>query len=194
VPRSTSGRPLSLSRPAAWRPRALATSRQPRHRQNSAELRDVVVPMSSPASRGSIRWLMKRCWASGCLLPGVPEAAHEARGSTEAPGRERKHRVRFMSVRRTGSVRQPCSMRRIGRIEEDKPQVSGYLVRLKSGRSPVRSRPWPPGLVQFNDYFSPSSVARLRIGLGDGPIWGQNERPPLARLLSSWAIGCRAID
>src|SRR5574340_410367 len=36
-------------------------------------------------------------------------------------------------------------MRRIGRIEANKPQVSGYLVRLKSGRSPVRSRPWPPG-------------------------------------------------
>jgi hypothetical protein len=26
-------------------------------------------------------------------------------------------------------------------------------VRLKSGRSPVRSRPWPPGLVQFNSHF-----------------------------------------
>ena len=35
-------------------------------------------------------------------------------------------------------------MRRIRRTEADKPQVSGYLVRLKSGRSPVRSRPWPP--------------------------------------------------
>jgi hypothetical protein len=26
----------------------------------------------------------------------------------------------------------------------------GMSVRLKSGRSPVRSRPWPPGFVQFN--------------------------------------------
>ena len=66
-----------------------------------------------------------------------------ADGGTEAPGQECKHRVRFMSVRRTDLMRQRSSMRRIRRTESDKPQVSGYPVRLKSGRSPVRSRPWP---------------------------------------------------
>jgi hypothetical protein len=50
----------------------------------------------------------------------------------------------------------------------------GMSVRLKSGRSPVRSRPWPPRLVQFNCYFC--SVVEPRIfesALAMGPIWGQ---------------------
>ena len=34
----------------------------------------------------------------------------------------------------------------------------GMSVRLKSGRSPVRSRPWPPKFVQLNDHLCfPSS-------------------------------------
>jgi hypothetical protein len=37
----------------------------------------------------------------GVPAPRSPEAAYNANGSTEAPGQERKHRVRFMSVRRT---------------------------------------------------------------------------------------------
>jgi hypothetical protein len=60
----------------------------------------------------------------------------------------------------------------------------GMSVRLKSGRSPVRSRPWPPKFVQFNGHLC--SVVQLRIvesALKMGPIWGQNEAPPLARLL-----------
>ncbi|OOK66219.1 hypothetical protein BZL29_7668 [Mycobacterium kansasii] len=52
-------------------------------------------------STASVRRLMARCWASGCLLPGAAKAAHSARGNPEAPGWECKHRVRFMSVRRT---------------------------------------------------------------------------------------------
>jgi hypothetical protein len=35
-------------------------------------------------------------------------------------------------------------------------------VRLKSGRSPVRSRPWPPKFVQLNDPFMlPELIAKL---------------------------------
>lgn len=53
----------------------------------------------------------------GMPAPRSPEAAHNASGSAEAPGQERKHRVRFMSVRRTALMRQPSSMRRIRRTE-----------------------------------------------------------------------------
>ena len=74
----------------------------------------------------------------------------------EAPGWECKHRVRFMSVRRTASIRQRSSTRRIRRTDADKRQVSGYLIRLKSGRSPVRSRPWPPSF--------PISARVMRFG------------------------------
>jgi len=36
----------------------------------------------------------------GVPAPRRPDSAHNASGSAEAPGQERKHRVRFMSVRR----------------------------------------------------------------------------------------------
>jgi hypothetical protein len=68
----------------------------------------------------------------------------------------------------------------------------GMSVRLKSGRSPVRSRPWPPKSVQFNGHLC--SVVELRIfesALAMGPIWGQNEAPPLARLLRWPDLGRR---
>ena len=55
-------------------------------------------------------------------------------------------------------------MRRIRRTDADKPQVSGYLVRLKSGRSPVRSRPWPP------DTRRSATVWRRRVPLATGCI------------------------
>jgi hypothetical protein len=68
----------------------------------------------------------------------------------------------------------------------------GMSVRLKSGRSPVRSRPWPPKFVQFNGHLC--SVVELRIfesALAMGPIWGQNEAPPLKRLLRWPDLGRR---
>jgi hypothetical protein len=68
----------------------------------------------------------------------------------------------------------------------------GTSVRLKSGRSPVRSRPWPPRLMQFNRCFC--TVVELRTFESDsamGPIWGQNEAPPLARLLRCSDLGRR---
>jgi hypothetical protein len=73
-----------------------------------------------------------------------------------------------MSVRRTGLVRQPCSMRRIGRTDADKPQVSGYPVRLKSGRSPVRSRPWPLSIVSVQ---SPKRPLNSRIAARRGEVY-----------------------
>ena len=68
----------------------------------------------------------------------------------------------------------------------------GMSVRLKSGRSPVRSRPWPPKFVQFNGHLC--SVVEPRIFesvLAMGPIWGQTEAPPLARLLRWPDLGRR---
>jgi hypothetical protein len=68
----------------------------------------------------------------------------------------------------------------------------GMSVRLKSGRSPVRSRPWPPALVQFSGHFC--SVVEPRVfesALAMGPIWGQNEPPPSARLLRWPDLGRR---
>jgi hypothetical protein len=55
------------------------------------------------------------------------------------------------------------------RVENPRPRI---------GRSPVRSRPWPPGLLRFNGHFFCSVIepAHLRIRLGDGPIWGRNQR------------------
>jgi hypothetical protein len=44
----------------------------------------------------------------------------------------------------------------------------GMSVRLKSGRSPVRSRPWPPGLAQFNAHMLCRRTAHHRTGLRDG--------------------------
>ena len=58
----------------------------------------------------------------------------------------------------------------------------GMSVRLKSGRSPVRSRPWPPRFMQLNGYFSPGFEPRI---CGSGRRWGQygakTELPPAAR-------------
>jgi hypothetical protein len=68
----------------------------------------------------------------------------------------------------------------------------GMSVRLKSGRSPVRSRPWPPRLVQFNGHLC--FVVELRIielSLAMGPKWGQTEVPPLARHLRWPDLGRR---
>ena len=44
---------------------------------------------------------MMRCWASGFLLPGANDPAHNASGGTTAAGQDFKHRVRFMSDRWT---------------------------------------------------------------------------------------------
>ena len=47
-------------------------------------------------------------------------------------------------------------------------------VRLKSGRSPVRSRPWPQVLAQLRRYFAAESDRKIS-GSGPlmGPKWGQ---------------------
>jgi hypothetical protein len=55
----------------------------------------------------------------------------------------------------------------------------GMSVRLKSGRSPVRSRPWPPSLAHFSAYSALSSAPDLRIGLGDGANMGPTLRAAL---------------
>src|SRR5882757_7245697 len=36
----------------------------------------------------------------------------------------------------------------------------GTSVRLKSGRSPVRSRPWPPSITAVQGHFSVENLAR----------------------------------
>ena len=166
MPRSTYSRPLALSRPAALRPRALATSRQPRRPQNRDRMAGAMCRMPSRKALVSRRRLMIRCWASGCLLPGGSDAAHNASGSAEAPGQKRKHRVRFMSVRETDSMRPCSSMRRIRRTDANKPQVSGYPVRLKSRRSAVRSRPWPLRERRFLFDVRPITHAELRRRIG----------------------------
>ena len=49
----------------------------------------------------------------------------------------------------------------------------GMSVRLKSGRSPVRSRPWPPKFATVQRPFMLCRrTANLRISLGDGANMG----------------------
>ena len=48
----------------------------------------------------------------------------------------------------------------------------GMSVRLKSGRSPVRSRPWPQSLCSSTAIYALSSNSAPSIGLGDGANMG----------------------
>ena len=144
VPRLASGRPLSLSRPAAGAARAAGTYRQPRYRPNHAVTAVVcdADPVPCVDGVGPV--------PDGAMLSiGVPAP----RSARHCPQSRRQRGSSWSGVqapcpvyvrlpdRLNASALLNAAIRRTG---ADKPQVSSYLVRLKSGRSPVRSRPWPP--------------------------------------------------
>jgi hypothetical protein len=115
APWPSSGRPRPLSRPAALTAsgaRGLPPSAAPavfrlavRAGSGQAVRRSAVVPVE--------RAVDPEMLGIGYLLPGSPRRASSGEGRSRVPCRERCHRVRFLSDRRTSTLRQTRSARRI---------------------------------------------------------------------------------
>jgi hypothetical protein len=91
------------------------------------DLNDSAAPMNSPGATGAWSYSVSSCWLkSACILADLgSNFADELRGRRRIPGRF-KHS--------SGATSPPPN------------GVPSRQVRLKSGRSPVRSRPWRPDL------------------------------------------------
>jgi hypothetical protein len=66
-----------------------------------------------------------------------------------------------------------------GSITESRPGSSvGSSVRLKSERSPVRFRPWPPATPTYADFSSAPLMARILGGGSTSPTMAFERRGP----------------
>jgi hypothetical protein len=115
TPLPPSDRPLSLSRPAALAAsgtRGLPASAAPAVFRLA--VRVVVGPRVDCSAVVRVeRTVGTEMLGIGYLLPGSPRRASLSDGQSRVPRRECCHRVRFVSDRRTGSLRETRSARRI---------------------------------------------------------------------------------